>query len=129
MTVSPKTDFVTAALWPAPLTIASSATSMACAPYAAYGFGVVPICLPKLLMNVAPTPVRAFGGSPATLMYEPLPTVPFAFGSLKPSGICSWILGSTDLMSCMSFAPLLQTMPPRKTPCAPDALIRVASAS
>src|SRR5207237_2369734 len=41
--VRPNTDFVTAARWPAPLAIAERATSMACAPYAAYGFGVVPI--------------------------------------------------------------------------------------
>src|SRR5438270_10187158 len=99
---------------------------MACAPYAEYGFGVVPICLPKLFTNDAPTPVRAFGGSPATLMYAPLATAPFAFGSLKPSGICSWIFGSTDLMSCISLAPLLQAIPPRKTACAPDALMRLA---
>ena len=130
VTVRPKSAFVVVG----PLAAAlgdrlRAATSIDSAPYAAYGFGVVPICLPKLLTNVAPAPVSAFGGSPATLMYAPLPTAPFAFGSLKPSGICSWIFGSTDLMSCISFAPLLHTMPPRKTACAPDALIWVASAS
>ena len=80
-------------------------------------------------MNVAPAPVNAFGGSPATLMYAPLATAPFPFGSLNPSGIWSWIFGSTDLMSCINFAPLLQMIPPRKTACAPDFLIAVASAS
>src|SRR5262249_167375 len=79
--------------------------------------------------NVAPKPVRFFGGWPATLMYEPFATAPFAFGSENPSGICSLILGFTDLMSCMSFAPLLHAMPPRNTACAPVALIVFAGDS
>ncbi len=78
---------------------------------------------------MAPAPTSLFGGSPATLMYEPLATAPFDAGSLKPSGIWSWIFGSTALMSCISFWPLLQMIPPRKTAWAPVALIAVASAS
>ena len=62
-------------------------------------------------------------------MYAPSAIVPFDFGSLKPSGMISWIFESTDLMSFISFWPLLQMIPPRKTARAPEALIAVASAS
>ncbi len=85
--VIPNSDFVTCARFPPDFATASSMTSIACAPYAAYGFGVAPICLPKLLTKVAPAPFSDFGGAPATLMYAPLATAPFAPGSLKPSGI------------------------------------------
>src|SRR5204863_9959917 len=95
----------------------------------AYGYGSVPICLPMLLTKAAPTPVGDFGGGPATLMYAPCATAPFASGSLNPSGIWSFTFGATALRSCISLAPLLQTMPPRKTACAPDALTRLASDS
>src|SRR3954451_2560691 len=105
------------------------ATSIACAPYAAYGLGTAPIDLPKLFTNVAPNPVSDFGGWPATLMYAPLATAPFAFGSENPSGVWSWIFGFTALMSCISFAPLLHAMPPRNTACAPELLIWFARAS
>jgi len=89
----------------------------------------VPICLPKLLTNVAPAPFSWSGEEPATLMNAPLATAPFAFGSLNPSGIDSLIFGFVALMSCMSFAPLLHAIPPRKTACAPDCLMALASAS
>src|SRR4051794_14292635 len=80
-TCRPNTERVIAARSPGRDATACRATSIACAPYAAYGFGVAPIDLPKLFTNVAPAPVRADGGSPATLMKAPLPTAPFAFGS------------------------------------------------
>src|SRR6478672_8686950 len=118
--VRPNRPDVAFARSPPLLAIAWSMTSIACAPYAAYGFGTVPTCLPKLFTNVAPAPVRALGGAPATLMYAPLATAPFAPGSLKPSGIWSLMLGLTDLMSCISFAPLLHAMPPRNTAVAPE---------
>ena len=129
VTFNPNSVFATFARWPPDAATALSMTSIACAPYAEYGFGVAPICLPNDFTNAAPAPLSLFGGSPATLMYAPSATVPFDFGSLNPSGISSWMLGSTDLMSFISFWPLLQMIPPTKTAVAPLDLIELPSAS
>ena len=81
------------------------------------------------MTKVLPSPFRPVGGCPATLTYESSKAAPFDFGSLNPSGAISVASGTPAFRSLISFAPLLQMMPPRKTPSAPLALIAFASAS
>ena len=104
---------------PSDFAMASSITSIACAPYCEYGFGVAPICLPKSVTKVLPSPFRPVGGWPATLTYESSNAVPFDFGSEKPSGAMSVAFGTPCFRSLISFAPLLQMIPPRKIASAP----------
>ena len=58
----------------------------------------------------------------------PAPSMVAEIG-VHPSGPSSWTFGAPALMSLISLPPLLQTIPPRKTPSAPADLIRLASDS
>ena len=100
-----------------------------------YGFGSLPISLPKSSTNVLPAPVSCSDGIPGCVMNMPseagpaVLTVASSIG-VNPSGANSVTSGPKPARrSLISLPPLLQMMPPRKTASAPDALILVAIAS
>src|SRR5215472_9688350 len=118
--------FVTSEREPFDWAIDCTITSVACAAYTEYGSGT-PTALVKLETNALPAPfsdefVTPCAAEPACLIV--------AEAGVKPSGSMIFTLDGTPArMSLITFPPFSQIRPPRKTPCAPEALIFTASAS
>ncbi len=110
-----------------PFSIAASSTWAACAAYAVYGFGALPVCLGEPVDELLAGALQLIDRD---ARLADVHVVRRGAGALDRSprsassrpGRGAGRSGLPALMSLISLPPLLQTMPPRKTASAPDEL-------